>query len=152
MLVSFLKICSLIFVQGIMSRYIPYLVVPLIYVLYKERCDLTFLLILVFLYELTYTNHLFLLVLVFVILYKIRDIFYKNYNYTIVTNLILGLFMTLFYSVSVYLYLLLIKYSAFDINYFLKTFINYVVVNLSLVLLFSLLRQIKLKRKHILYW
>lgn len=135
-----------------MSRYIPYLVVPLIYVLYKERCDLTFLLILVFLYELTYTNHLFLLVLVFVILYKIRDIFYKNYNYTIVTNLILGLFMTLFYSVSVYLYLLLIKYSAFDINYFLKTFINYVVVNLSLVLLFSLLRQIKLKRKHILYW
>lgn len=152
MLVSFLKICSLIFVQGIMSRYIPYLVVPLIYVLYKERCDLTFLLILVFLYELAYTNHLFLSVLVFVILYKIRGIFYKNYNYTIITNLILGLFMTLFYSVSIYLYLILIKYSVFDINYFLKTFINYVVVNLSLVLLFSLLRQIKLKRKHILYW
>lgn len=152
MLVSFLKICSLIFVQGIMSRYIPCIVVPLIYVLYKERCDLTFLLILVFLYELTYTNHLFLLVLVFVILYKIRGIFYKNYNYTIITNLILGLFMILFYSVSVYLYLILIKYSAFDINYFLKVFINYVVVNLSLVLLFSLLRQIKLKRKHILYW
>ena len=96
------------------------------------------------LYDIVYTNTLFLnFVLFFLVAILIRTI-YNVAPYNMITTLLSSIFIIILYRLSIYLILVIINYEVLDINILFRSIYSSLIINLIYVLLFySISRKIK---------
>ena len=152
MLVSLISLFSLILLQGIINKYTSCLIIPLIYLILTSKHNLIYLLVLSFLYEIVYTNHIFLVPFIIYLLYKLKILFYKNYQYNPVTNIFLGIFFIFIYNIFIYSYLVISKYQMFSLDIFFRLNLKYILTNIVIVLLVVFMADIIKNNKHIIKW
>ncbi len=152
MLVSLISLFSLILLQGIINKYTSCLIIPLIYLILTSKHNLIYLLVLSFLYEIVYTNHIFLVPFIIYLLYKLKILFYKNYQYNPVTNVLLGIFFIFIYNIFIYSYLVISKYQMFSLDIFFRLNLKYILTNIVIVLLVVFMADIIKNNKHIIKW
>ena len=152
MLVSLISLFSLILLQGVINRYISCLVIPLVYLILTSKSNLFYLLVLSFLYEIIYTNHLFLFPFIIFVLYKIKVLFYKNYQYNKFTNILLGILFIFIYNIFIYSYLVISKYQIFNLDIFFRLNLKYILTNITIILLSIFISDIIKGNMHIIKW
>ena len=152
MLASLISLFSLIIFQGIINKYTSCLIIPFVYLMVKPKHNLTFLLVLSFLYEIIYTNHLFILPTIIYFLYQLKNLFYKNYQYNFLSNILLGAVLIFIYNILIYGYLVIIKYQIFNLNVFFKLNFKYLFINIIIISLVLFIKDILKDNKHIIKW
>ena len=152
MLVSFVKIFSLIFIQGICNNYISCLLFPILYLFFINQKDYFILLVLSFIYEIIFTNHYFIFIFIIFLLIKLKKIFYKFFRQQLFIDLCFFTLSIIVYSLLMYIYLSIINNQTFDVMCFLKIGSKHIIVNLYVLIIILLIQAIFKCKHHIFKW
>lgn len=122
-------VSNFISIKGIFYPLFSLLSLVIVYP-YNKKNYLKISFIIGLLYDITYTDTLFLNAFIFLIsAYFIKQIFKKiEYNY--ISYLFASLLIILFYRISTYSILLIITYTSFDISILLKSIYSSIIINI----------------------
>lgn len=81
-------------------------------------------------YDLAYTDTIFLNASIFLLLSYILKIIFKKFNYNYLSVLIVSIITIIYYRLSVYLILVLVKYLSFDILSLIRGIYNSLIINI----------------------
>ena len=122
---------------------IPLLTLVSLIYLKKDKYYLLKCMIFGFIYDLIFTDTLFLHMMIFLLLGYLINLFYKHYNFKLLNNIILTILIITLYQLLLFLIFNLINYQNININDFIFIIKHYYLINIIYSIILSIIYKIK---------